>query len=161
MKGDQARVSTLVRVPPAEAFRVFTEEIDLWWRHGMAYRMSTGPIVLEPKPDGRLIETMGDSQRSEREFGRVLDWQPPTRLLLEWRAANFAPHEKTEVEVLFEKSPSGTLVTITHRGWTQIRPDHPARHGNPPKPFIRELATWWSQLATSLREHAERTFNPN
>lgn len=153
MKGDQARVSTLVRVPPDDAFRIFTEEIDLWWRHGMAYRMSTGPIVLEPKPEGRLVETMPEG---EREFGRVLAWQPPTRLLLEWKAANFAPDEKTEVEVLFEKSPSGTLVTITHRGWAAIRPDHPARHGKDTKPFIRELATWWSQLATSLREHAER-----
>lgn len=157
MKGDQARVSTLVRVPPADAFRIFTEEIDLWWRHGLAYRMSTGPIVLEPKPDGRLIETMSDGVDSHREFGRVLEWEPPARLLLEWRAANFAPEEKTEVEVLFEKSPSGTLVTITHRGWAAIRGDHPARHGKDTKPFLRELGTWWGQLATSLREHASRS----
>lgn len=154
MKGDQARVSTLVRVPPDEAFRVFTEELDLWWRHGMAYRMSKGPIVLEPKLGGRLIETMNEG---ERVFGKVLEWQPPTRLLLEWRAANFAPDEKTEVEVLFEKSPSGTLVTITHRGWAAIRGDHPARHGRDTKPFLRELGTWWGQLATSLREHAEHS----
>lgn len=154
MNGDQARVSTLVRVPPDEAFRVFTEELDLWWRHGMAYRMSKGPIVLEPKLGGRLIETMNEG---ERVFGKVLEWQPPTRLLLEWRAANFAPDEKTEVEVLFEKSPSGTLVTITHRGWAAIRGDHPARHGRDTKPFLRELGTWWGQLATSLREHAEHS----
>ncbi|MEM9195273.1 MAG: SRPBCC domain-containing protein [Myxococcota bacterium] len=153
MKGDQARVSTLVRVAPEEAFRVFTTEIDAWWRRGMAYRMSGGPIVLEPKPGGRLIEKLDDQR--ERVFGRVLEWQPPKRLLLEWRAANFAPEEKTEVEVLFARSPSGTLVTITHRGWAQIRKDHPVRHGSPSKPFLRQLATWWSQLATSLREHAE------
>ncbi|HKO47770.1 MAG TPA: hypothetical protein VJV79_08605 [Polyangiaceae bacterium] len=30
-RGDQCVVSILVEVPPAEAFRVFTEEIDAWW----------------------------------------------------------------------------------------------------------------------------------
>jgi hypothetical protein len=31
---DQVRVSVLVEVPPADAFRIFVEDIDLWWRRG-------------------------------------------------------------------------------------------------------------------------------
>lgn len=30
--GDQAKVTVTVAVPPAEASRIFTEEIELWWR---------------------------------------------------------------------------------------------------------------------------------
>jgi hypothetical protein len=74
--------------------------------------------------------------------------------VFEWRAANFAPSEKTEVEVSFEPSASGTLVTVTHRGWSRIRPDHPARHGEDVPAFLRTLGLWWRDLVNALREHA-------
>ena len=106
--GDQAVVSVLVRVPPSEAFRVFTEEIDIWWRRGMRYRLGKGRSVihLEPKLGGRLFESFELSSGRERviETGRVTTWEPAARLVLEWRAVNFAPHESTEVEVSFEAS---------------------------------------------------------
>jgi uncharacterized protein YndB with AHSA1/START domain len=157
MRGDQARVSVLVEVPPEEAFRVFTEEIDQWWRRGLAYRVAgkrRGIIHLEPRVGGRLFESF-ESGGSTRvvETGRVTVWEPPERLVFEWRAVNFAPSEKTEVEVSFAESPSGTLVTVTHRGWAAIRPDHPARHGHDVEAFIRMMGLWWGDLVTSLREH--------
>src|SRR4029453_10334200 len=40
--------------------------------------------------------------------GRVRVWEPPARLVFEWRAVNFAPEEKTEVEVTFEARTGGT-----------------------------------------------------
>ena len=80
-------------------------------------------------------------------------WEPPSRLVFEWRGVNFAPGERTEVEVLFEPSPSGTLVTVTHRGWAGLRPDHPVRHGQEVTAFIRMMGLWWGDLLTSLREH--------
>jgi uncharacterized protein YndB with AHSA1/START domain len=89
------------------------------------------------------------------ETGRVIAWEPPRRLVFEWRAANFAPSEKTEVEVSFDLSASGTLVTLTHRGWSRIRPDHPARHAKEVPEFVRMIGLWWGDLMTSLREHAE------
>ena len=36
--GDQAKVMILVRVPPQDAFRIFTEEIDDWWRSGLKFK---------------------------------------------------------------------------------------------------------------------------
>jgi uncharacterized protein YndB with AHSA1/START domain len=155
--GDQARVSVLVEVPPAAAFRIFTEEIDGWWRRGQRYRViggERGIIHLEAGVGGRLFESIetGSGPRIV-ETGRVTAWDPPARLVFEWRAANFAPAEVTEVEVLFEESPSGTLVTVTHRGWSQIRPDHPARHGLEVAPFLRMLGMWWGDLMSSLRVH--------
>jgi hypothetical protein len=50
---DQVRVSVLVEVDPSAAFRVFTEEIDQWWRRGVKYRIAgdrRGIIHLEPGP---------------------------------------------------------------------------------------------------------------
>jgi uncharacterized protein YndB with AHSA1/START domain len=156
--GDQARVSVQVAVDPGAAFRIFTEEIDQWWRRGMRYRLAgrgRGVIHIEAGVGGRLFETIetGSGQRVI-ESGRVTAWEPPARLVFEWRAANFAPGEKTEVEVVFQPSGAGTLVTVTHRGWSAIRPDHPARHGQDVAGFLRMLGMWWGDLMTSLRERA-------
>lgn len=156
--GDQARVSVLVEVPPAAAFRIFTEEIDSWWRRGQRYRViggDRGIIHLEAGVGGRLFESVGTGPEPRIvETGRVTAWDPPARFVFEWRAVNFAPGETTEVEVLFEESRSGTLVTVTHRGWSQIRPDHPARHGLEVAGFLRMLGMWWGDLMSSLRVRA-------
>lgn len=156
--GDQARVSVLVAAAPTVAFRVFTEEIDQWWRRGRRYRVAAGKrrgiIHIEPHVGGRLFESFdGAAGTRVVETGRVLEWSPPRRLVLEWRATNFAPSEKTEVEVTFEPSRSGTRVTVTHRGWAAIRADHPARHELDVPEFVAMMGRWWADLVTSLREH--------
>lgn len=157
--GDQAKITLLVRVPPEEAFRIFTEEIDAWWRSGMKYRLGKDRSVvhLEPKLGGRLFESFQAPSGAARvrETGVVTSWDPPKRVVFAWRAANFQPEEKTEVEVLFEETRSGTNVTVVHRGWAKIRPDHPARHGKDMSAFTRELGAWWGDLMTSLRMRAE------
>ena len=59
--GDQVSVSVLVPAPPVDAFRVFTEEINLWWRHGLKYhRSGAGRSVLhiEPRVGGRFLESI-------------------------------------------------------------------------------------------------------
>ena len=143
---DQARVTVSVAVPPHEAFEVFTQQIDLWWRRGPRYRNLGGEraiIAIEPHAGGRVFETLGDAGPAH-EIGRVLAWEAPTRLLFEWRLANFAIDERTEVEVRFEaNSAGGTTVTVTHRGWAAIRADHPARHGQASAEFLRSLGLWW------------------
>jgi len=158
--GDQARVSVLVEVEPAAAFRIFTEEIDQWWRRGLKYRVAgarRGIIHLEAGVGGRLFESFESGSGTQVvQTGQVTAWDPPQRLVFEWRAVNFAPAETTEVEVLFQASASGTLVTVTHRGWSAIRSDHPARHGLAVAAFIRATGLWWGDLMSSMREHASR-----
>ncbi|HMJ55959.1 MAG TPA: SRPBCC domain-containing protein [Polyangiaceae bacterium] len=155
--GDQAIITVLVAVEPALAFEVFTQEIDQWWRRGLRYRAAgtqRGIIHLEPGVGGRLFESFDTNQGARVvETGRVTIWEPPVRLVFEWRLVNFAPAEKTEVEVTFAPSASGTLVTVRHRGWGAIRSDHPARHGEDVPTFIRNMGMWWGDLLTSLREH--------
>jgi uncharacterized protein YndB with AHSA1/START domain len=156
--GDRARVSVLVAVPPEVAFRVFTEEIDQWWRRGVKFRASSkrrGVMHVEPGVGGRLFESIDAKSGSVVvETGRVTAWDPPARFSLEWRNTNFAKDEKTYVDVSFDESASGTLVTVTHYGWSAIRADHPARHGLDVPAFVRMIGMWWGDLLTSLRMHA-------
>jgi uncharacterized protein YndB with AHSA1/START domain len=158
--GDVARVMVVVETDPATAFAVFTEETDLWWRRGPQFRIggtSPGTIAFEPRAGGRLFESYAtDAGERVREIGTILAWEPPARLVFEWRNANFAPAEVTEVEVRFERARRGTRVTIEHRGWAALRPDHPARHGLDAPAFVAMLGMWWSDLLTGLRVHARR-----
>ncbi len=154
--GDQARVSVSVGVAPSVAFELFTSEIDRWWLRGPKYRNSasrSGLIRLEPRVGGRLFESVENATGEHVfEVGRVRVWEPPTRLAFSWRASNFAPNEHTEVEIEFAPTSSGTLVTVTHRGWAALREDHPARHGLAAAAFSRMIGMWWGDQMTSLRE---------
>jgi hypothetical protein len=156
--GDAATVTVYVAVPREDAFDVFTREIDLWWKEGPRFRVSgrrRGTLHFEPGVDGRLFETFELSKGSRTiEVGRVTEWDAPARLVLEWRGVNYKPDEKTFVEVAFEPQGEGTLVTVRHRGWSALRDDHPARHGLVGAAFSRMIGMWWSELMTSLREHA-------
>jgi activator of HSP90 ATPase len=153
---DRVKVTTFVEVEPARAFEVFTTEVDLWWRRGPKYRTSDrqGTLRFEPGAGGRLVEAFEDGEVFE--IGRVLAWEPAAKLVLEWRARNFARDERTEVEVRFQAARGGTQVTIEHSGWAAIREDHPARHGYAGGAFLSMIGLWWGELATSLRAHAAK-----
>lgn len=157
--GDQAIVSVFVRVSPTDAFEVFTNELELWWRTGPAYRIGgrrRGRLALEPGVGGRLFETF-EGARGERTFvlGTVTAWEPGARLEFIWRGVNFAEGESTTVEVTFSEQNEGTLVRVRHFGWSGIREDHPARHGHVGAPFVRMIGMWWGTLMTGLREHVD------
>jgi len=156
IEGDKVSVMVTVAVEPAVAFEVFTQEIDLWWRKGIAYRVAgrrPGMLVLEPGLGGRLFEQYeGPAGPAVHEAGRITTWQPPSHLAFEWRATNFAPGEVTFVDVRFTATESGgTQVALEHRGFAALRPDHPLRHGEPVPEFIRQVGQWWAGLLTSLR----------
>jgi uncharacterized protein YndB with AHSA1/START domain len=158
IEGDAAKVTVLVDVEPAVAFEVFTQEIDLWWRRGVAYRVAgrrPGTLVLEGKLGGRLFEQYaGPAGPRVHETGRITTWEPPHRLAFEWRASNFGPGEVTFVDVTFTRTESGrTQVELVHRGFAALRPDHPVRHGEAPAVFIARFGTWWGGLLTTYREH--------
>ena len=154
--GDEAKVTITVAVDRAAAFDIFTRETDLWWKRGPAYRISgrsPGALVFEPREGGRLFES-ADSPSGKQlfEYGRIKVWQPPSRLVFEWRNANFAKDEVTEVDVLFDEIADGTRITLLHRGWASLRPGHPARHGLDAAAFSRMMGMWWADLLTAYRE---------
>jgi uncharacterized protein YndB with AHSA1/START domain len=152
--GDAARVTISVAVDPRVAFEVFTREVDLWWRKGPRFRPSgstVGVLTFEPGVGGRLFETVG-----ERVIvaGTITVWEPAARLAFEWRNTNFAPAEKTFVDIRFEPSSNGTRVTVEHRGFAALPPEHPARHGNQGAAMSRMMGMWWSDL---LRGYVDRS----
>jgi uncharacterized protein YndB with AHSA1/START domain len=155
VNGDRARVSVTVAIPPGRAFQIFTADIDRWWRRGLKFRHSASRsslLCIEPKVGGRLFESF-EAEGTQRiiEVGRVRVWEPPRQLKFTWRNSNFAPDEQTEVDIQFEPTVSGTLVTVTHSGLAALRADHPARHGLQDAEFSRMIGLWWGEQMSSLR----------
>ena len=164
--GDQARATVTVKVVIEEAFRILTQEINVWWRRDPRFRNARGDasdhgiICLEPRMDGRVFESyLLNGVETVVEMGRITEWLPPERMVFRWRASNFAPDEHTEVEVQFTSleasaDPSRsakTQVVVTHRGWADIRGDHPVRHGLAQAEFIRMMGVWWGDQLISMR----------
>jgi uncharacterized protein YndB with AHSA1/START domain len=153
---DSVSVTTLVDVDPGTAFRIFTDDVDLWWRRGPLYRPEVegnGKMRFEPGPGGRLLEAYETGKVFE--IGRILAWEPGSRLLFDWRARNFEPGETTVVEVRFEKSGEGTRVTLEHRGWDSIPASHPFRRGWTGEAFASMVGLRWADQLVSLRARAE------
>ena len=65
----------------------------------------------EPGVGGRLYEV---TAAGEQDWGRVLEWEPPSRFLLAWQ---IRPASGTEVEVRFLPEAPGTRVELEHRGF--------------------------------------------
>lgn len=156
---DAVVVTVAVPVPPVDAFALFTRDIDAWWQRGPRFRASgvrvPSRMLIEERIGGRLLEHVGEGvDVREVVFGEVTQWQPPDRFVLRWRNTNFAPDEHTLVSVEFRAVAAGTHVRVTHAGWTQIRADHPTRHGAEPRQFIDQLGRWWGLLLAALRARA-------
>lgn len=116
----QVRKVVTVRAPQAVAFDVFTRRIETWWpmeSHKIG-EAECAAVVIEPHAGGRWFERGVDGR--ECDWGRVLAWEPPARVLLAWQlsaAWAFDPALHTEVEVRFTALDAATTrVELEHRG---------------------------------------------
>jgi uncharacterized protein YndB with AHSA1/START domain len=119
-----------VEVPcdPDTAFSIFTGDIGTWWKRGTHYWNDADKgreLRLEPRVGGRLVEVHDLETGAGFEIGRVLVWEPGKRLVFTWQQANWSPTDSTDVEVRFEPSGRGTLVTVEHSGWDRVPPADP------------------------------------
>lgn len=111
------RRSVRVNSSPARAFEVFTTGMTRWWLK--SHSISSSPqkeVIIEPRPGGRWFERGEDG--SECEWGRVLVWEPPARLVLTWQITadwRFDPDLVTEVEVRFAPDGPQTLIELEHK----------------------------------------------
>lgn len=115
-----------VEAPIERCFETFTSGFDSWWprsHHIGAAEMKTA--VLEGRPGGRWYEIGEDG--SECEWGRVLVWDPPQRLVLAWQingSWQFDPGFETELEILFSaEGPARTQVRLEHRNLERFGAD--------------------------------------
>ena len=147
-------VSTRVAAEPAEAFALFTGEIGAWWAAG-AVRGARwhGVLRFEPGVGGRLLKSIGDQLF---EIGRVQRWEPPAGFVFECREAGEADGPSTEVEVRFAPAEGGTRVTLEHRGFEALPPDHPARGGLAHEALLRLWGRCWTERLELAKGCAER-----
>jgi DNA-binding transcriptional ArsR family regulator len=141
----------LVNAPLAVAFDVFVEQS--WWpvdTHHLAEPHGSD-VVLEPFTGGRWYERTADG--TETDWGIVLAWQPPFRLLLTWRVSpdwTYAedPARGSQIEVTFTpEGPDATRVDFRHRHLERYGPQAERmrrileeKGGGPLSAFARHIA---------------------
>lgn len=150
-----SKILVALRVPatPERAFAVFTESIGAWWQPNDLFSFTSdgpGRLSIEPWVGGRFTETQPGG--AVFEIGRVLAWEPPSRLSLSWRQRGFRPDQSTRVDVYFEANGDETRVVVEHSGWDVLPPNHAAKHGFPEAVFLRRHAEWWQALLAALRD---------
>lgn len=114
-----------VRATPDVAFAVFTDDFDSWWPR--THHIGKSPMkkaIVEGKAGGRCYTEQADG--TDCDWGRVLVWEPPYRLVLAWQITHewgYQPDlaQSSEVEIRFTPEGDGTRVDLEHR--------HLARHG--------------------------------
>jgi uncharacterized protein YndB with AHSA1/START domain len=106
-----------VRVPAAEAFRLWTEAIGRWWplaSHSVGQADAVA-CVIEARTGGRIFETTRAG--AEHLWGRITVFDPPHRLAFTWHPGR-QPGDHTIVEVTFSPSGTGrTRLELAHSGW--------------------------------------------
>jgi uncharacterized protein YndB with AHSA1/START domain len=119
------RRAITVKVSQARAFEVFTKNFGCWWP--ASHSIGKSPLrnaVIEPEVGGRWYEVGEDG--TECEWGKVLAWDPPSRVLLAWQLGadwRFNANLITEVEVRFTpEGTASTLVELEHRHLERMGP---------------------------------------
>jgi len=148
------RQSVTVNAPVEKAFKVYTDGFNSWWppQHHIG-TAELAEAVLEAKQGGRWYERGVDG--SECEWGQVLAYEPPSRLLLSWQIDGTWKYDPdlahaSEVEVRFTDLGDGrTRVDLEHRGFE--------RHGAT-GPSVRDGVTregGWSMIMERLAKAIE------
>lgn len=142
--------SVEVKAPPARAFELFTSQMGKWWPKGKTLAPKPhADVVVEPHPGGRWYER--DIEGNEVQWGRVLAWEPPGRVLLGWQLNaqwRYDPDFLTEVELSFAAlTGGGTRVTLEHRNLE--------RYGADAEEYAGKLRGGWPTFV----EHFARYIN--
>ena len=115
------RRSLIVKADPQRSFAAFTANMASWWPPTHTIGGSQKPeVVLEGRVGGRWYERSPEG--AECEWGKVLVWDPPGRLVLAWQINGLWKYDPTRRE-LFERLRSGPrAVGELARGTTVSRP---------------------------------------
>jgi uncharacterized protein YndB with AHSA1/START domain len=122
---EPVRKTIRVRATPQRAFDVFTAGMGRWWppTHSIG-SAKLADVVLEPKVGGRWYERGEDGTTCT--WGKVLAFEPPSRLVLAWQLDATWRHDATlltEVELRFvAEGPDWTRVELEHRRLEAIAP---------------------------------------
>jgi uncharacterized glyoxalase superfamily protein PhnB/uncharacterized protein YndB with AHSA1/START domain len=121
-------VEVEVDAVPGEAFRMFTEEIDLWWVRGPVNFFDASRSVamrIEAGVGGRLLEMYDREGSDVRVLGRIIEWNPGSRLA--WTCPDgatiqveFRPLGKSSCVTVRASLPEGAGAESAY--WTRVIP---------------------------------------
>lgn len=151
------RKSIVVRASLADAFLVFTEEVDAWWPR--THHIGKSPmqrVRIEGRVDGRCYTEQVDG--SECDWGSILVWDPPHRLVMSWQVTPAWSYEpdparSSEVEVRFTRLAGGAVrVDLEHRFLARHGPGSETMRGSVagPNGWSGMLQLYAARLATRL-----------
>lgn len=147
------RKSLRVRAPVERAFRVFTAGMGGWWMKShslLAARQRD--VVIEPRAGGRWYEVGDDG--SEQDWGRVLAWEAPHRVVLAWQLDadwSYDPDFETTVEVRFTAEGDETIVEFEHRDLERYGERAAEVRGD----YESGMDGGWGELLDGFRKDAE------
>ena len=140
-----------VNAPIERAFDVFASRMGEWWHkeHSIAKDTTQQDVIVEPRSGGRWYEKGADG--SEHQWGRVIDWDRPRRLVLAWqltREFRWDPDFETTVEVTFEERDGKTIVHFEHRDLQRMGADAVE--------LLESMDGGWGMLLDLYKSAAER-----
>lgn len=143
------RKSLVVKADLQRSFNTFTGRMGSWWPRSKSVASSAQvDVVIEPRTGGRWFERGADG--SECEWGKVLHWDPPARLILAWQIDGhwkYNPGCITEVEINFTAlGAAETRVDFEHR--------HLERLGENATAIRDMLNSGWGSILDLYRQRA-------
>jgi uncharacterized protein YndB with AHSA1/START domain len=145
------RKTVTVAKPPQRVFELFTSQMAAWWPKGMTIGPSPAvEILIEPRAGGRWFERSED--KIETNWGRVMAWDPPRRVLLAWQIDatwTYDPQFETELELIFDAEGSGTRVSMEHRNLE--------RFGDSAEKMAQQLGGGWPGIIDGFAAFAEKS----
>ncbi|MGH8282575.1 MAG: SRPBCC family protein [Gammaproteobacteria bacterium] len=141
------RHTVIIEAPREHAFEVFTRGLDTWWfRDHHIGKEPMQEAIMEPHQGGRVFER--GIHGNECDWGRVLVWEPPTRLVVSWQINHEwgfdpDPAHGSEYEVLFvSETPTRTRMEFEHRNFERHGASGQAMHDNVQKGWAKQLAAY-------------------
>jgi uncharacterized protein YndB with AHSA1/START domain len=128
---EPVRVEVSIALPAARVFERFARELGDWWPHEYTWSQDVlHDIGIEPRLDGLCFEIGPHGFRCD--WGRVLEWEPPSRLRLAWQISPRRepvpdPNQASSVTVSFATdAPRRTRVMLVHEAFERHGADGPS-----------------------------------
>lgn len=143
------KCSVDVKASAARAFELFAQNMGAWWPRGKTPAGNPhADLVIEPRKNGRWFER--DADGNETQWGKVLAWEPPHRLVLGWQLNHefrFDSDLLMEVEIAFEQlAGGGTRVCLEHRDLEQL--------GAEAEAFSGRIRSGWSERMGNFAQYS-------